>query len=149
MEIVIPSTGSSSTIFLILSSPHWQDWGSLWHKTGCTLRQSSFKHSLSSSSFLDMDRVLFSRTNHLTKMMSHRDFLSDVKVGVTNVWNSGILPPTVSDDDTGSRFVNTDCVHRWRWLELLCVTVVSPPRFCGMSWKHLRQFPEKQAFLPI
>jgi hypothetical protein len=61
--------------------------------------------SLSSSSFLDIDRALFFRTNHLTNLMSHRDFLSVVKAGATNVWDNTILPSTTDP--------NLSCLSIW------------------------------------
>jgi hypothetical protein len=45
--------------------------------------------------------VLFFRRIHLTNLMSHRDFLSAVKVGTTNVRDNAILPPTESADCVG------------------------------------------------
>jgi hypothetical protein len=46
-----------------------------------------------------------------------------------------LLEPTVSDDDTGARFVRTDDVRRWRWGALLCATAAFASLFRSMSDK--------------
>jgi hypothetical protein len=91
----------------------------------------SSMNSLSSSSFLDMDRVLFFRHRPLTWTESfsfeqatsqswcHIE-TSPVKAGATNVWDNSILPPTASGDDVGERFFSTDCVRWWHRCTLLC-----------------------------
>ena len=57
------------------------------------------RRTILSSSFLDMERDLFFRTNHLTNLMSQRDFCCE------------------SRSDKCVRQCNppTDCVRRWRW----------------------------------
>jgi hypothetical protein len=63
---------------------------------------------------------------------------SAVKAGATNVWDNAILPPTVSDDDSGTCSFNTDCVQWWHWYTLLYTTVAISSLFHGMSWKDSR-----------
>jgi hypothetical protein len=57
-----------------------------------------------------MGRALFFRTSHLTNLMSHRDFLSAVKAGATNVRDNAILPPTASGD---GHHVMAEGINRW------------------------------------
>ncbi len=44
------------------------------------------------NNFLDIDKVLFFQTSHLTNLMSQWDFFSVVKVGATNVWDNVMFP---------------------------------------------------------
>ncbi len=56
-----------------------------------------------------------------------------MKAGATNVRDNAILPPTVSGDGAGARFVSTDGVRRWRWGALLCATAAFASLFLSMS----------------
>ncbi len=129
MQILIPSTASAATIFLILSSPYGcicltslkitSTQGRLY-----VLSVTSSMNSLNSSSFLDMDRALFFRHRSWTwtepysferatsQTWCHSE-TSAVKAGTTNVWDNAILPPTASGDGAGARSFSTDCVRRW------------------------------------
>ncbi len=49
--------------------------------------------------------------------------------------DNAILPPTVSGDGAGARFVSTDGVRRWRWEALLCATVAFASLFRTMFRK--------------
>jgi hypothetical protein len=123
--MLIPSTGSASTIFLILSSPY--DCIKIT-STQDRLYVPSVNSSMnsSSSSFLDIDRALFFRHRSWTwtetysfeqdtsQIWCHSE-TSAVKAGPTNVRDNAILPQTASDDGAGTRFFSTDCVRRWRF----------------------------------
>ena len=123
MQILIPSTASAATIFLILSSPHACICLTSLKITSTQGRLyvpsvTSSMNSLSSSSFLDLDRALFFGTSHLTNLMFQLHFFSAVKAGATNVRDNAILPPlrpamalvrallapTASGDGAGERF---------------------------------------------
>ena len=123
MQILIPSTTSAATIFLILSSPH-----------GCicltSLKITStqgrlYAPSVTSSwirwvrhrSWTWTEPYSFEQATWQTWCNSET---SAVKAGATNVRDNAILPPTASGDGAGARFVSTDCVRRWRWCALLC-----------------------------
>jgi hypothetical protein len=56
------------------------------------------------------------------------------------VRDNAILPPTVSGDGAGARFVSTDGVRRWRWGALLCSTAVFASLSRSMSRKDLTNF---------
>ncbi len=121
MKILIPSTTSTDIIFLILSSPY--DCNCLT-SLKITLTQdrlyvpsvTSSMNSLSSSSFLDMDRTL-------SNLMSQQDFSCESRndectrqrlcPAIVLVWT--FLTPTVSGDGVGTRF---------------CVPLPTSPHFC-------------------
>ncbi len=125
MQILIPSTTSTDTIFLVFLSPCGYIFLTSFKITSTQDRLyvpsvTSSMNSLSSSSFLDMDRVQFFRHRSCTwtetysfeqdtsQTWCHRE-TSAVKTGTTNVWDNAILTPTESGDDVGTRFFNTDC----------------------------------------
>ncbi len=54
---------------------------------------------------------------------------------------SPILPPTVSGDVDGARFVSTDDVRSWRWGALLCTTAAFASRFRELTWKQISRKP--------
>ncbi len=161
---MIPSTVSTDTIFLILSSPYGCIWLTSLNITPTQGRLyvpsvTSSMNSLSSSSFLDMDRDLFFRHRSWTWTESY-SFEQDtsqtwchietsaVKKGATNVWDNAILPPTVSGDGTGACFFGTDCVRRCRWCTLLWATAFFTSLFRGMSSKDSQIF-WKSFFCPF
>ncbi len=152
MQILIPSTVRAATIFLILSSPHgcicltslkitstqgrmYQSLR-LWipNKKVCWVRHRSWTWT---------DPYSFEQATWQTWCNSET---SAVKAGATNVWDNAILPPTVSGDGAGWRFVSTDGVRRWRWGALLCVTAVFASLFRSMS-QRLVEFPKNRPFL--
>jgi hypothetical protein len=161
MQILIPSTSSATTIFLILSSPY--DWICLTSLKITSTQDRLYVpsvtlsvNSLSSTSFLDMDRVLFFRHRSWTwkepysfeqttsQTWCHSE-TSSVKTEATNVWDNAILLPTTSGDDTGARFSRTDYVRWWRWYTLLWATADFTSLFHVMSWNNLK-FPENPVF---
>ena len=64
--------------------------------------------------------------------------LSQVKVG------SFCFNGPVRRAGCGGLLVSTDCVRWWRWCALCAPLPPSPPRFCGMPWKHLTNFLKSQ-----
>ncbi len=145
MKILIPSTASAATIFLILSSPGpmaasaWQAWRSLRHKAGCTLRQSLrlWIRWVRHRSWTWTEPYSFEQATWQTWCNSET---SAVKAGATNVRDNAILPPTAPGDGAGARFVSTDGLRRWRWGALLCATVDFTSLFRNMSRKE-DEFP--------
>jgi hypothetical protein len=113
----------------------------------------------SSSSFLDMDRVLFFRHRSWTWTESYsfeqdtsqtwcHSETSVVKAGATYVRDNAILPSTVSGDGAGARSFNTGCVRQWRWCTLPSLfygggsSVKSLGSHGGVGWE-LRRLGEK------
>jgi hypothetical protein len=145
MEILITSTVSEVTIFLILSSPHGYICLTTLKITSTlgrlyTPSVTSSMNSLSSSSTLEMGRTLFFRHRSwtLTDPYSFEQatwqtwgHTSPVKTGPTNVWDDAILPPTVSDDDTGTLF---------------CTPLPSSPHFSVACPEKTHEFPENPDF---
>ncbi len=161
MQILIPSTDSTVTIFLILLSPYVCIWLRSLKITStqdrlCVLLVTSSMNSLSSSSFLDMDRDLFFRHRSWTWTESYsfeqdtspiwcHSETSVVKAGPTTVWDHVILPPTVSGDDTGVSFFSTHFVLRWRWCTLRRLLLT----FLRHVLKRLTSFLKIQLFFPL
>jgi hypothetical protein len=161
MQILIPSTTSAATIFLILSFPYGCIWLTSLKITSTQGRLyvpsvTSSMNSLSSSSFLNMDRDLFfhhrswtwaepySFEQDTSQTWCHIE-TSDVKAGATNVWDNAILPPTVSGDDDGARFCNTDCVDDDAGARF-CTPLPPSPHFSTCPEKT-HEFPENPDFL--
>jgi len=171
-QLVQPLFSSFSRLPMVVST--WQAWRSLRHKVVRSVSHFVYKfvefpivlrHGQSpilSSSFLDMDRVLFFRTSHLTNwvtnLMSQRDFCCERRsdkcarhcnpptdwVGMTLVCD--LLTPTASGDDAGpnlkSRWWTRPGVG-WELRRLYYIFILSCV-WSGESWAELERLGESR-----